>query len=75
MAVAIATPGMILFNSPFRFRPMIPAVPPATAIITSNRVGEVRAISSDVASFTGEIKKNKVEVARLMNTCIISPIA
>ena len=44
-AVAMATPGTILFAS-FFLEPMKPAIPPAIAMRTSQMVGEVRAINS-----------------------------
>ena len=47
-AVAIATPGTILFAS-FLRAPIIQATPPKNAIITSQIVGEVRAIISWLA--------------------------
>ena len=66
-AVAIATPGMILFALSLFVCPTIPAMPPADAIITSKNDGAVLAISSDVGSLTGDSRKNIVDAARLHN--------
>ena len=50
--------------------PIIPAIPPNRAIITSQIVGLVRAIISEVAVSSGEIIKYRVEVTRLIITCV-----
>lgn len=41
----------------FRVLPMAPAIPPASAMITSQMVGDVRAKSSEDASLMGEREK------------------
>ena len=66
-AVAIATPGITL---PFfsRVFPMAPAMPPKSAIRTSQMVGLVRAIISAVGVSIGVIRKYTVELIRLITT-------
>ena len=56
-AVAIATPGMILLDLSFLVCPTIPATPPEIAMMTSKKLGLVRANSCSVGSLTGDNRK------------------
>ena len=64
-AVAIATPGITLLVL-VRVKPIIPAIPPVKAIITSHIVGLVLAKISLPAVVIGVILKYKVDVSTLI---------
>ena len=68
MAVAMATPEIMVNDCSLREVAMMPAAPPKKAMMTSNRVGLVRASNSDWASLSGEMRKYKVEKMRLIPT-------
>ena len=63
-AVAMATPGMT-FPLSLMLRATMPAAPPMKAMSTSKSVGEMRASSSDPASWKGETRKNRQAVRML----------
>ncbi len=72
-AVAIATPGITLLDF-LRVNPTIPAIPPTSAIITSQIVGLVLAKISLPAVVIGVIVKYTVDVTTLIIIEIINTL-